>query len=140
MAEENREYILGKQVLHEDDLKFTVKYKDENFVMRYPTTTMRAQIEADIARRIGGAPRESISPEALAVIEMTAYVNAIIVPSECPKWFQDNVKSLWDHYDELLIMELYRGYADFRDRFRDNLSNGRYEVGRTGSAPGSVGM
>lgn len=138
MAEDPKEYVLGKQILHEDDLKFTVEYKGDKFTLRYPTTLVRAQIEADIARRIGGVPRESISPEALALIEMTAYVNALIVPSECPQWFQDNVTSLWEHYDEMLVMELYRGFADFRDRFRERLSNGGFEIGRAGTVPRPV--
>lgn len=133
MAEEKKEYIIGKQVIHEDDLEFKVDYKGESFTLRYPTPLVRNQIDVAIARQLGGMPRESFSQDSLAQIEMTAYINAIIVPDKCPEWFQKNVNTLWEYYDEMLILELYRGYVNFRDRFRDDLSKGRFEIGRAGS-------
>lgn len=136
---DEKEYVLGKQVLTEDDLKFTVDYKGDTFTLRYPTPFVKTQIEADIARRLGGMARESFSMEALAQIEVTAYANALVVPSECPPWFS-KVKSLWDYYDENLAIELYRGYVSFRDRFRDDLLNDRFEANRAGRVPRSLGV
>lgn len=133
MAEERKEYRIGSQILHEDDLKFKVEYKGETFTLRYPTPLMVNQIEIEVARRLGGMDQRSFSPEILDQIKMISYVNSLLVIEECPKWFQENVKSLWEFYDEALVFELYRGYANFRDTFRDRVSKGGFEPGRAGA-------
>lgn len=133
--EKKKDHILGKQILREEDLEFTVNYKGEVFTLRYPTPFVKAGIEADIARRRGGMSVDSFTTEGAALIEITAYANALVIPKKCPQWFQDNIDSLWDCYDEDLILALYRGYVDFRDTFRKKLSEGGFERSSAGVAP-----
>lgn len=125
------EIKIGKKVLSEDDLKFTVQYKGEIFTLRYPTPFEKAAIEAEIARRLGGYSRESFPPDHLAMVEMTAYVNQLVVPEESPDWF----KSAWTCYDESCIANLYQGYLRFRGNFQTRIRGSGPEEGRKGNKP-----
>lgn len=116
MAKE-REIKVGKKVLTEDDLKFTVMYEGDQFTLRYPTPFEIAVIEADIAKKLGGFPRESFEPDHVANITALAYVNQLVIPEDSPSWF----KSAWTCYDDRCIVELYNGYLQFRGRFQDRL-------------------
>jgi len=110
----SEEIKIGKKVLSEDDLKFTVQYNGEIFTLRYPTPFEKAAIEAEIVRKLGGFSRTSFPPEHLAIVEATAYVDQLIVPDESPDWF----KSAWTCYDESCIVNLYQGYLRFRGNFQ----------------------
>lgn len=113
-----REIKVGNQVLHEDDLEFTVQYNGEIFTMRLPTPFEKAAIEAEIVRKLGGYGRDSFPPNHLAVVEATAYVDQLVVREKSPAWF----KSAWTCYDDMCIETLYRGFlrvrSDFQERFR----------------------
>ena len=116
---------IGKQILTEDDLKFTVQYNGELFTMRHPTPFEKAAIEADIARRLGGFARTAYPEEHLTLIEAAAYVNQLVIPEESPDWF----KSAWTCYDEDCIFALYRGYLQFRGKFQQRIRDGNPEEG-----------
>jgi len=113
----SEEIKIGKKVLSEDDLKFTVQYNGEIFTLRYPTPFEKANIEAEIVRKLGGFNRASYPPEHLAVVEATAYVDQLIIPESSPDWF----KSAWTCYDEGCIVALYQGYLRFRGKFQQRI-------------------
>lgn len=115
-------YQIGKQILKEHDLNFTVEYDGEVFTMKYPTPIEKAAIEADIVRKLGGASRESHSPQHVATVEMYCYVDGIVIPDKSPAWF----KGVWTCLDEVLIVRLYEGYLSFRDAFRGKLQAGEF--------------
>ena len=131
ISKERREEIMskdvqiGRNILTEDDLKFTVTYEGEVFTLRYPTPFEVSQIEADIVRRLGGYPRSSFAQEHLAMIEATAYANELVIRDESPAWF----KSAWTCYDPDCIKELFRGYLAFSGEFQDRLRNNGFENG-----------
>lgn len=125
---DEKQYKVGKQILREHDLEFTVEYEGEVFTLRHPTPLIKSQVEAEIARRLGGMSRDAYSPEHLAMVEATTYVNAIVVPDKSPSWFE----SAWTCYDDRLIAVLYEGYLQFRDNFRRGLREGRFSENRAG--------
>lgn len=116
----SKEIRIGQKVLHEDDLKFSVEYQGEVFRLKYPSPFEKAAIEADIARKLGGMPRTSFSPEHVAMIEAQAYVDYMVVAEESPDWF----KSAWTCYDDLCVAELYAGYLRFRGEFSQRIRDG----------------
>lgn len=121
---------IGNQILTEDDLQFNVTYNGEVFTLRYPTPFERAAIESEIARKLGGYPRESFPAEHLAMVEATAYANQLVVPENSPAWF----KSAWTCYDENCIVALYQGYLRFRGNFQTRFRIDRPEgSGKSGS-------
>jgi len=113
---------LGKQILRPQDFEIEVNYKNEVFVMRYPTPHVKNIIETDIARRLDGQPRNCFSEEHLAMIEAGAYVNALIIPEKSPSWFI----SAWTCYDDELIATLYGAYLTFRKQFRENIQKDKF--------------
>lgn len=125
----SEEIKIGKKVLSEDDLKFTVQYNGEIFTLRYPTPFEKAGIEAEIVRKLGGFNRASYPPDHLIVIEATAYVDQLVIPEESPDWF----KSAWTCYDEACIAALYRGYLQFRSRFQIRIRGSGPERGNKGN-------
>jgi hypothetical protein len=127
----SEEIKIGKKVLSEDDLKFTVQYNGEIFTLRYPTPFEKAAIEAEIVRRLGGFNRASYPPDHLQMVEATAYVDQLVIPKESPDWF----KSAWTCYDESCIAELYRGYLQFRSEFQVRIRGSGPERGSKGSKP-----
>lgn len=127
--EKDKTIQLGKNVLHQDDLKISVEYNGEVFTLRYPSPIQRAGIENEIARRLGGLPRESYDIDSLTLIIMSAYVENLYIPDECPDWF----KGAWNCYDDELIANLYTGYLRFRDEFRNRVKQGKFSgAGETG--------
>lgn len=108
---------IGTKVLTEDDLKFTVVYNGEVFTLRFPTPFEKAAIEAEIARKLGGYSRDSFPADHLAMVEAAAYVNQLVIAEESPSWF----KSAWTCYDEQCIVNLYRGYLQFRGNFQSRI-------------------
>jgi hypothetical protein len=128
MEKKTAEHRIGKQVLTEDDLKIEVPYKDELFVMKYPTPWEKAQIERVIAGHLNGMPRASFPEGELFRIQAMCYVDGLMIPDLCPDWFVNP----WQCYDEQLVLELFSGYLSFRDEFVKNVNNGRYRKGSTG--------
>lgn len=113
---ENAEEIkVGRMVLTEDDLTFTVTYNAEIFTMRHLAPYERQAVEADIVRRLGGYARDTHNQNHVAMVEAAAYVDATVVLEESPSWF----KSAWTCYDEDCIVELYRGLLSFQTKFRE---------------------
>lgn len=112
-----RKYRLGKTVLTEDDLKIVIPYKEDTFTLKYPTPVQKTMIENEIARRLSGYPRASFSSDHLAMVEACATIDILMVKEECPDWFEGP----WTCIDEDLVAELYSGYFQFRDGFRQRL-------------------
>lgn len=131
MAEKQEDIRIGKKVLSEDDLKFTVQYNGEMFTLRYPTPFEKAAIESEIARRLGGFARSSYPPDHLALVEATAYVDQLVIPDESPDWW----RSAWTCYDEACIVSLYQGYLRFRGDFQKRIRDSGPEDGRKGGKP-----
>lgn len=125
---EKQEVRVGDQILSEDDLEFTVQYNGELFTLKYPSPFEKAQIEATIARMLGGYSRSSYPPDHLTMTEATAYVDAIVVKKKSPDWF----KSAWTCYDETCILALYEGYLQFRNEFQERTAQNRPKGGGTG--------
>ena len=117
MSKSESSVKIGKLVLQEDDLRFTVTYNGEVFTLRFPTPFEKAAIEADIARKLGGFSRESFPAEHLGMVEATAYVNQLVIPESSPSWF----KSAWTCYDESCIVALFQGYLRFRGEFQTRI-------------------
>jgi len=122
---------LGRSIIRESELEIPVDYKGEVFTLKYPTPSMSAAIEAEIARRLGGYPRASYSVEHVAGVEATVTVDALYIPEKCPKWF----RGPWTCYDEELVGRLFEGYYQFRDKFRERLRSGGFEEGDQGKQP-----
>lgn len=117
-AQEERTYKVGaKQLLRESELRITVSYKGEVFVLRYPEPVVRNLIEVEIARRLGGFPRSSFTLDHVATVEAYVTVDALYVKDQCPGWFEGP----WNCLDEELVLELYRGYWTFRAGFNKKL-------------------
>jgi len=114
---------IGQQIIHEDDLKFTVEYNGEVFTMKYPSPFEKAGIEADISRKLGGFARDTYPADHLALVEATAYADNLVIREESPEWF----KSAWTCYDEACIGELYTSYLRFRGEFQSKLKSGGLE-------------
>lgn len=129
--EEKQTFRLGQQVLHQDDLEIEVTYNGEVFVLRYPNPMQRAAIENEVARRLGGLPRESYDPDQLTLLIATTYVDNLFIPEKCPNWFE----SAWTCYDDDLIAQLYTGYLRFRDQFRKKIRDKQFQ--RAGEAKGA---
>lgn len=129
--EASKEIKIGRTILNEDDLKFTVTYKGDVFVMRHLAPYERDSVELEISRRLGGMPREAHDPNHVGMVEARAYVNASIVKDEAPEWW----KSADTCYDEDCIVELYRGLlnfkSEFRDRFKGDEPKGSGEGGKS---------
>lgn len=123
-----KEFRIGQQVLKEHDLEFTVEYRGENFTMKYPTPAQRHIIESEIARRLGGQPRESFSAAWLQTMEACVYIDNMIVPEKCPDWFTN----VWEVLDEELIGKLYTGYFQFRSELQRGIREGRYKGAGSG--------
>lgn len=119
---------LGKNVIREADLEIPITYKGEQFTLRYASPALQSAIEMEIARRLGGMPRSSYSPDHLASIEAYVIIDMTYIADKCPKWF----KGPWVCYDDDLILELYKGYYSFRDQFRERLRSGGFEKGTSG--------
>ena len=120
---EEKTYQLGKTVLTESDLRIQVPYKGEVFTLKYPTPVERTMIENEIARRLGGFPRASFSPDHLALVEACATIDILMVEGECPDWFV----TPWECVDDVLIGEIFQGYFTFRDKLRERLRPGGLE-------------
>ncbi|MHA2426495.1 MAG: hypothetical protein ACXADB_00445 [Candidatus Hermodarchaeia archaeon] len=129
--EEGRTYRIGKEALHEDDLKIPIMYNGETFVLKYPNPAVKATIESEIARRLGGFPRSSFSTEHLAEVEAYVTIDVLYDPKECPKWFEGP----WATYDDELIRTLIEGYYQFRERFRTRLRSRGFAEGSKGDSP-----
>lgn len=127
----SEEIKIGKKVLSEDDLKFTVQYNGEVFTLRYPTPFEKAAIESEIVRKLGGFSRASFPQDHLAIVEATAYVDQLIVSNESPDWF----KSAWTCYDESCIVTLYQGYLRFRGDFQTRIRSSGPESGSKSVKP-----
>jgi hypothetical protein len=113
------EVRIGQMVLSEDDLKFQVEYNGEVFTLRYPSPFVKAAIEADISRKLGGFARNTFPESHLTMVEATAYVDALVVREESPDWFV----SAWTCYDEECIGALFQGYFRFRREFQERIKN-----------------
>lgn len=114
---------IGRQVLSQQDLEIEVQYKDEIFTLAYPTPLVKTAIEAEIARRLGGYPRESYSPEHIQMVEATTYVHNLVILDKSPKWFT----SAWNCVDDDLVQTLFAGYLRFRSQFQERLRQGQFE-------------
>lgn len=121
--EREKQYKLGKTILNESDLKIQIPYKGDIFTLQYPNPMLRTAIETEIARRLGGYPRSSFSPDHIATIEATVTIDILMIRDECPDWFEGP----WTCYDDALIANLYDGYLRFRDEFRKKLRSDRLE-------------
>lgn len=121
---------LGKQIIQQADLKISVEYKGEIFIMQYPNPLQRALIETNISNRLGGVPREAHTALHVAAVTATCYVDLLIIPAESPDWFI----SAWTCFDEELIATLYSGYLDFRDSFQTKIREGRFQGPSKGSS------
>lgn len=115
MAQEEKAYRIGKQVLHEADLEFEVEYEGETFTLRYPNLLVRNAIEVEIARRLGNTPRAALPAEHVGLIEAACYVAALVELKKCPDWY----KGPWDTIDDALTWKLYYGYLSFREELSD---------------------
>ncbi len=129
--ETEKTYRVGKQVLRESELKIQVTYKGEVFTLLYPTPLRKSMIETEMARRFGGLPRSSFSQEHIALVEACVIIDTLMIPKECPSWFT----TPWECVDENLITEIYQGYFQFRDRFRERLRSNGAEGGGKGDSP-----
>ncbi len=118
-----RKYRLGKTVLNESDLKISIVYKEDTFVLLYPTPVKKTMIENEIARRLNGYARTSFSTDHLSLVEACATIDVVMVKEECPDWYEGP----WTCVDEKLIAELFAGYFQFRDNFRQKLHGGELE-------------
>lgn len=121
--DESKEIKVGRMVLTEDDLRFTVQYNGEVFTLKHLAPFERQAVEADIVRRLGGYPRDSHNENHVAMVEAAAYVEASIIFDESPEWF----KSAWTCLDEDCIVELYRGLLRFQKEFRDRFKSNKPE-------------
>ena len=119
---------LGKQILHEDDLKITATYEGEMFVLKYPDPIQQSQIEMEIARRLGGYPRSSYSADYLMQLEMNVIVDMLYIAESCPAWYEGPFRD----YDEQRTIALYNAYLKFRDKFRRRLHSGKSKTGNKG--------
>ena len=119
---EEKKIRLGRQILTETDLEFTVEVRGEVFTLRYPTPAQRNMIEAEIARRLGGQPRSAFSPEYLTTMEAFVYVDYLLVTEKSPDW----LKNVWECVDEELIGKLYTGYFQFRGQLQRKIREGEY--------------
>ncbi len=128
MAQENKTYQIGKQILTEDDLMIPVEYKGEVFTLRYPTPSQRAAIELEVARRLGGMDRGAYSVEQITLVTVCTYVDNLIVSDKSPAWFV----SAWTCMDEELTATLYAGYLSFRDGIQQKLREDGYARGGKG--------
>ena len=115
--ESEKKYRLGKTVLTEDDLNIVIPYKGDTFVLRYPTPVQKSMIENEIARRLNGYPRSCFSQDHLGTVEACATIDTLMVRDKCPLWFDGP----WTCLDDNLIAELFTGYFQFRDNFRQRL-------------------
>lgn len=122
---------LGKQILHESDLKITVEYKGEIFTLKYPNPVEKSIIESNISRTLGGVPREAHTLEHITMVTATCYVDSLIILDESPDWFI----SAWTCYDEELIGTLYAGYLRFRDSFQKKIRESGFQIPSEGGSP-----
>lgn len=118
------EIQIGQQVLQSDDLKIKLSHRGEQFVLRYPNPGLVGLIQNDVARRLGGHARGSFTAEYLAKLEAFTTIDFLYAPEECPEWFSGGPFACLD--DEL-VMELYRGYLQFCQKFRDKLRKGGFK-------------
>lgn len=126
---DKEEIRIGKKVLNEDDLKFTVQYNGELFTLHYPTFFEKAMIEGEIARRLNGFPRSSFNPDHIMMVEATCYVDQLVVIEESPDWW----KTAWTCYDEGCVQALFNGYLRFRTDFQKRIrADGPKESGKGG--------
>lgn len=122
---------IGKQVFHQDEMEIPITYREEIFTLQYPNPFQKAQIEADIARRLNGLNRDAYPMEHLLLLEAVCYVDGLAIKGKCPEWFV----SAHTCYDEELIGHLYRGYLAFRDKFRAKIrGDGSKEDGKGAGA------
>ena len=128
LSNKKDEVRIGQVVLSEDDLKFSVEYKGETFVLLYPSTFGKAAIEADISRKLGGYARNTFPADHLALVEATAYVDALVVREESPSWF----KSACTCYDDACVTALFQGYLRFRVEFQERIRGHGPEGGGEG--------
>lgn len=115
MAE--KEYKLGKQIIREDDLEFTVEYKGENFVLKYPTPVVQSTIYRNASFAIGAVPRPSVPMDYIDMVDKISYLDQIVIKEKSPSWLKDQ-NSFWECLDEGLIEALWEGFSKFRDSFR----------------------
>lgn len=130
MAEEKKDYQLGKQVLTEQDIRIPIEYKGEIFTLQYPNPYQRTLIESEIARHLGGVARENYPLDHVTTVCACAYINSIIVQDESPKWFT----SAWTCLDEELIGTLYGGYLRFRDELQGKIKKDGFARGSEGGS------
>ena len=118
----NEEIIkLGRNVLMEHDLRFNIEHNGEVFVMKFPDPIVENQIETEIARRLGGYPRESFTENHLTKLRMIVTIDFLMVDS--PTWFTSAGRC----YDEQLIAKLFTEYVTFRESFQKKLYDGSFE-------------
>jgi hypothetical protein len=121
--EKEKALKLGKSILRESDLEVSVTYRGEVFTLRLPNPSQMAQIETEIARRLGGYPRDSFSVDHLTRIRMMVTIDLTLVAEKSPNWFS----SAGQCYDEELLAKLYSEFIDSREQFLQRLKNGYYE-------------
>jgi hypothetical protein len=114
---DKKTYKIGRQIIHEDDLKIPIDYKGDVFTLKYPTPIERAMIESEIARRLGGMPREAFTLELLSLTTAATYVDNLIIKEESPSWFT----SAWQCLDEEVTGTLYTGYLQFREKLQQRI-------------------
>lgn len=124
-AKAPKEFRIGKQVLKEQDLLFTYQYDGELFTMRYPSPLTISLIENEIARRLGGIPRESYSLEHVSMVSCRVYIDYLVEKDKSPSWF-----NVWECLDDNLVVGLYETYVKFRDTFRERIRTGYFTGNR----------
>lgn len=120
---------MGRVVLHEDDLKITVQYDGESFALHYPNPAEIAQIETNVARRLGGMNRSAFPAAHVQSVEAYEYVDSLYIPAECPGWF----KGAWTCYNESLVAKLFGEYLRFRIDFTGKFSQRELQDSSGGS-------
>jgi len=117
----NKEHIIGKQVLHTDDIRKKITVKGEAFAVKFPNPIEQEKIEREIALRLGGSPLDSFPQIVYNSIRKCVTLDNILV--DTPDWWT----TAGECYDESITDELWEKYLEERDNFRRCLREGKFK-------------
>ena len=116
---EDKNYVIGKQILQAQDLQTQVEVKSEPYTLKLLSPLEKAAVDAEIAQRLG-APRDRCSAEQIGRATVLTTLTVAVVSA--PTWF----KSPWTCRDEEVTMTLYQKYEAFEEEFRRKLQAGEF--------------
>ena len=113
--------IVGKQILHPENLRTQINVDGDVWEIKYPTPLERQAIMRDVIMRLGGQSLSSV-PE-IYYTDLLMYVTLDHVIQESPDWWT----SASDCLNDEITRRIWKEYQTFVDKFRKKINKGGFK-------------